>query len=72
MSIFVQIYNKKEFIMFEKKQPAPSAPDMSKLKAVMIDRRTMIYVALDVDPETARARYWSHRGIKDPGMPAYK
>jgi len=40
---------------------------MSKLKAVMIDRRTMIYVPIDVDPETARARYWSHREIKNPG-----
>jgi hypothetical protein len=58
--------------MFEKKQPLPIAPDMSKLKAVMIDRRTMIYVPIDVDPEAARARYWSHREIKNPGTFAPK
>jgi len=57
-------------MMFEKKQSNFCTPDMSKLKAVMIDRRTMIYVPIDVDPETARARYWSHRDVKSPGTPA--
>jgi len=52
--------------MYEKKQNNAVAPDMSKLKAVVIDRKTRIYVPLDVDPETARARYWSHREVKNP------
>jgi len=37
---------------------------MSKLKAVVIDRKTRIYVPFDVDPDEARARYWSHREVK--------
>lgn len=52
--------------MFEKKQNNHVAPDMSKLKAVVIDHRTRIYVPLDMDPEKARARYWSNRDIKNP------
>jgi|APHig6443717817_1056837.scaffolds.fasta_scaffold567361_1 hypothetical protein len=57
--------------MFEKKQSNFSTPDMSQLKAVVIDKRTRIYVPIDVDPEAARARYWSHRDVK-PGTPASK
>lgn len=53
--------------MYEKKQNNIVVPDMSKLKAVVIDRKTIIYVPLDVDPETARARYWSRRDVKNPG-----
>jgi len=52
--------------MFEKKQSSFNSPDMSKLKAVVINEKTRIYVPLDVDPEIARARYWSHREIKNP------
>jgi hypothetical protein len=50
--------------MFEKKQETFHSPDMSKLKAVVIDRKTRIYVPFDVDPDEARARYWSHREVK--------
>ncbi|MEL7588988.1 MAG: hypothetical protein AAGU19_19920 [Prolixibacteraceae bacterium] len=53
--------------MFEKKQNNFSTPDMSQLKAVVIDKRTRIYVPFDVDPEVACARYWSHREAKNPG-----
>lgn len=58
--------------MFEKKQNNHHEPDMSKLKAVVIDRKTRIYVPLDADPEEARARYWSNREIKNPGTVAAK
>jgi hypothetical protein len=58
--------------MFEKKQNNIVVPDMSKLKAVVIDNRTRIYVPLDVDPEKARARYWSHREVKTAGAPLAK
>lgn len=54
--------------MFEKKQNVINSQDMSKLKAVVIDRKTRIYVPLDVDPEVARARYWSHREVKKTEM----
>lgn len=47
--------------MFEKKQNDLTSPDISKLKAVVIDVKTTIYVQLDVDPEVARTRYWSRR-----------
>jgi hypothetical protein len=50
--------------MYEKKHDHITKPDMSKLKAVVIDARTKIYVPFDVDPEVARARYWSHRDVK--------
>lgn len=53
--------------MFEKKQSNFHEPDMSKLKAVVIDRKTRIYVPLDADPEKARARYWENREVKKPG-----
>jgi hypothetical protein len=33
------------------------SPDLSKLKAVIIDHRTTIYIAQDADIEEARARY---------------
>ena len=54
--------------MFDRKQNTFNSPDMSKLKAVVIDNRTRIYVPLDADPEKARARYWSYREAKNPGM----
>jgi hypothetical protein len=36
-------------------------PDMTKLKAVRIDEKTIIYVPFDRSPEEARVRYWFHR-----------
>jgi hypothetical protein len=47
--------------MFEKKQIDLTSPDISKLKVVVIDAKTRIYVQMDVDPEEARTKYWSHR-----------
>ena len=58
--------------MFEKNQINLNSSDMSKMKAVVIDSKTRIYVALDVDPEKARARYWSNREVKNPGTIAAK
>jgi hypothetical protein len=50
--------------MYEKKQNNHTAPDMSKMKPVVIDHKTRIYIPLDADPEEARARYWSNRQAK--------
>lgn len=36
--------------MFEKKQNNHHEPDMSELKAVVIDRKSSIYEPLDADP----------------------
>jgi hypothetical protein len=35
------------------------SPDLSKLKAVIIDHRTTIYIALEADIEEARDKYLS-------------
>jgi hypothetical protein len=35
------------------------SPDLSKLKAVIIDHRTTIYIALEADTEEAREKYLS-------------
>lgn len=51
--------------MFTNKQNTVHTPDMGKLKPVMIDRRTQIFVPIDMDPETARERYWSNRPEMD-------
>lgn len=43
--------------MFEKKANIFKSPDLSKLKEVIIDHRTKIYIAPDADIEEARSRY---------------
>jgi hypothetical protein len=43
--------------MYEAKSSVIKSPDLSKLKEVIIDHRTKIYVAPDVDAEEARSRY---------------
>ena len=43
--------------MFEKKPSFIKSPDLSKLKEVIIDHRTKIYIAPDADIEEARDRY---------------
>lgn len=43
--------------MYEKKQPVFKSPDLSKMKEVVIDHRTKIYIAQDEDIEEARNRY---------------
>ncbi len=43
--------------MYEKKPILVKSPDLSKLKEVIIDHRTRIYIAPDADIEEARDRY---------------
>jgi hypothetical protein len=43
--------------MFEKKLNTLKSPDLSKLKEVIIDHRTKIYIAPGADVEEARSRY---------------
>lgn len=52
--------------MYEKKQNIANikTPDLSKLQAVMIDFRTVIYIAVGADPEEAKKRYLSRVGVK--------
>jgi hypothetical protein len=45
--------------MIEKKTFTFKSPDLSKLKAVIIDHRTTIYIALGADIEEARQKYLS-------------
>ncbi len=43
--------------MFEKKTTPIKSPDLSKLKAVIIDHRTTIYIAQDADSDEAKEKY---------------
>lgn len=52
--------------MADKKQNHFTPPDMSKLKSVIIDNRTRIYIPLHMDAEEARDRYWTNRGVPRP------
>jgi hypothetical protein len=45
--------------MIEKKPIVYKSPDLSKLKEVVIDHRTRIYIAPNADVEEARNRYLS-------------
>jgi hypothetical protein len=45
--------------MLEKKPIVYKSPDLSKLKEVVIDHRTRIYIAPEADVEEARNRYLS-------------
>lgn len=49
---------------FEKKQNCYTSPDLSKLQAVVIDVKTILYIALDADPKLARSSYLSRVGMK--------
>jgi len=46
-------------IMLEKKTVVFKSPDLSKLKEVIIDHRTKIYIAPGADVEEAKSRYLS-------------
>ena len=50
--------------MYEKKPTSFKSPDLSKLQPVVIDVRTIIYIALGADPEEARSRYQSRMEAK--------
>jgi hypothetical protein len=43
--------------MFEKKQNVVKSPDLSKLKEVIIDHRTKIYIDPNADIAKAKERY---------------
>jgi hypothetical protein len=43
--------------MIEKKQMIYKSPDLSKLKEVIIDHRTRIYITPGMDSEEAKNRY---------------
>ena len=45
--------------MFEKKTVVYKSPDLSKLREVIIDHRTKIYIAPGADIEEAKSRYLS-------------
>ena len=45
--------------MFEKKPNIFKSPDLSKLKEVVIDHRTKIYIPPEADVEEAKNRYFS-------------
>ena len=45
--------------MLEKKTVVFKSPDLSKLKEVIIDHRTKIYIAPGADVEAAKRRYLS-------------
>ena len=50
--------------MYEKKPNNYVSPDLSKMQAVVIDIKTIIYIALDADPKLARSTYLSRIGLK--------
>ncbi len=43
--------------MYEKKQVVFKSPDLSKMQAVIIDSKTIIYIDQDADPEVAKRKY---------------
>ncbi len=51
------LINKINIKMFDKKNNVVKSPDLSKLKEVIIDHRTKIYVAPNTDTEKAKERY---------------
>jgi len=50
--------------MYEKKPIVIKSPDLSKMQAVVINFRTIIYIALGDDPEEAKKRYALRFGCK--------
>ncbi|HEY3371861.1 MAG TPA: hypothetical protein VGK10_13485 [Prolixibacteraceae bacterium] len=50
--------------MYEKKPNNYTSPDLTKMQAVVIDIKTIIYIALDADPKLARSTYLSRIGLK--------
>lgn len=50
--------------MYEKKPVIARTPDLAKMQAVVINLRTIIYIAVGADPEEARKRYMSRFGCK--------
>jgi hypothetical protein len=50
--------------MNEKKLKTYESPDLTKMKEVIIDHRTKIYISLTADSEEARIRYLSRPGAR--------
>lgn len=50
--------------MYDKKQVNHVTPDLKKLREVVIDARTRIYIALDADPVEAKRRYLERVGYR--------
>jgi hypothetical protein len=50
--------------MYEKKQVVFKSPDLSKMREVIIDHRTKIYIAPGADIEEAKNRYLSRLTFK--------
>jgi len=53
-------------IMIEKKPVIHTSPDLSKMKEVVIDHRTKIYIAPDADPAEAKLRYLANLKNRRP------
>jgi len=53
-------------IMIEKKINVFKSPDLSKLKEVVIDHRTKIYIAPDADIEKAKESYLNRIARRKP------
>lgn len=49
---------------YDKKPTGFTSPDLSKLQAVVIDVKTILYIALDADPKLAKSSYLSRVGMK--------
>jgi hypothetical protein len=50
--------------MSESKAINHKSPDLSKMKEVVIDHRTKIYIALTADAEEARSRYLARNPLR--------
>lgn len=44
--------------MYEKKQVVHESPNLDKMKQVIINHKTRIYIGIDEDPEEAKKRYF--------------
>lgn len=53
-------------IMIEKKAVVHTSPDLSKMKEVVIDHRTRIYIAPDADAGEAKSRYLANLKNRKP------
>lgn len=50
--------------MYEKKPNSVKTPDLAKMQAVVINNRTVIYIASGANIEEARKRYNARFGLK--------
>jgi hypothetical protein len=50
--------------IYDKKLNTYTSPDLSKMQAVIIDIKTVIYIAPGADPKKARSDYFARIGAK--------